>query len=218
MSAPPGWHPQPDGRERWWDGQQWTEHFRDPVAPTQQYGAVEPGYGPPQQTGYNPPPAGYQQQRSGMSGGAKGCLIAAVVFVLLLVVAVVVAFFWFGANVVRSVDDVQQQLDSQGDSAAVVVVTVGEGFDVGSATVEDGWGVADGGGVGQRVEGMDATFGAGVQEPSIFTMTFPGQDGGEVDTLCTATPDGSGGPTAVTCLPLFQAVDAGGEVQVTPRL
>ena len=36
MSAPAGWHPQPDGRERWWDGQQWTEHFRDPAtdAPT----------------------------------------------------------------------------------------------------------------------------------------------------------------------------------------
>jgi hypothetical protein len=31
MSAPPGWHQQPDGRERWWDGQQWTEHFRDPA-------------------------------------------------------------------------------------------------------------------------------------------------------------------------------------------
>ncbi|HET7763291.1 MAG TPA: DUF2510 domain-containing protein [Phycicoccus sp.] len=38
MSAPPGWHLQPDGRERWWDGQQWTDQFRaalpnDPTAP-----------------------------------------------------------------------------------------------------------------------------------------------------------------------------------------
>lgn len=31
MSAPPGWHLQPDGRERYWDGQQWTTEFRDPV-------------------------------------------------------------------------------------------------------------------------------------------------------------------------------------------
>ncbi len=41
MSAPPGWHLQPDGRERWWDGQQWTEQFRDatpsdPTAPPSQ--------------------------------------------------------------------------------------------------------------------------------------------------------------------------------------
>lgn len=26
--APAGWHPQPDGRERYWDGQQWTDQFR----------------------------------------------------------------------------------------------------------------------------------------------------------------------------------------------
>jgi len=27
MSTPAGWYPQPDGRERWWDGYQWTEDF-----------------------------------------------------------------------------------------------------------------------------------------------------------------------------------------------
>lgn len=32
MSAPAGWHLQPDGQERYWDGQQWTEHFRMPLA------------------------------------------------------------------------------------------------------------------------------------------------------------------------------------------
>jgi hypothetical protein len=31
MSAPPGWHLQPDGRERWWDGEQWSDQFRDPL-------------------------------------------------------------------------------------------------------------------------------------------------------------------------------------------
>ena len=30
MSAPAGWHRQADGRERFWDGQQWTDQFRDP--------------------------------------------------------------------------------------------------------------------------------------------------------------------------------------------
>ncbi len=38
MSAPPGWHLQPDGQERYWDGTAWTEEFRaplpdDPTAP-----------------------------------------------------------------------------------------------------------------------------------------------------------------------------------------
>ncbi len=38
MSAPAGWHLQPDGQERFWDGTRWTEEFRaplpnDPTAP-----------------------------------------------------------------------------------------------------------------------------------------------------------------------------------------
>ena len=31
MSAPSGWHLQPDGRERFWDGTQWTDQFRSPA-------------------------------------------------------------------------------------------------------------------------------------------------------------------------------------------
>ncbi|HHX47562.1 MAG TPA: DUF2510 domain-containing protein [Brevibacterium sp.] len=27
----PGWHRQPDGRERFWDGTEWTDQFRDPT-------------------------------------------------------------------------------------------------------------------------------------------------------------------------------------------
>jgi hypothetical protein len=27
MSTPAGWYPQPDGQQRYWDGQQWTEHL-----------------------------------------------------------------------------------------------------------------------------------------------------------------------------------------------
>jgi Domain of unknown function (DUF4429)/Protein of unknown function (DUF2510) len=27
MSSPAGWYPQPDGRQRYWDGELWTEHF-----------------------------------------------------------------------------------------------------------------------------------------------------------------------------------------------
>jgi hypothetical protein len=27
MSTPAGWYPQPDGQQRYWDGQQWTKDF-----------------------------------------------------------------------------------------------------------------------------------------------------------------------------------------------
>jgi hypothetical protein len=32
MSAPAGWHLQPDGQERFWDGSRWTDQFRAPLA------------------------------------------------------------------------------------------------------------------------------------------------------------------------------------------
>jgi hypothetical protein len=32
MSAPAGWHLQPDGQERYWDGTAWTDQFRAPLA------------------------------------------------------------------------------------------------------------------------------------------------------------------------------------------
>ena len=57
MSAPAGWHLQPDGRERFWDGSQWTEQFRmpapsDPTAP--------------------PPPSWAQSGDTGGSGDSGG--------------------------------------------------------------------------------------------------------------------------------------------------
>ena len=33
MSTPAGWYPQPDGQQRYWDGQQWTEDFAPGVLP-----------------------------------------------------------------------------------------------------------------------------------------------------------------------------------------
>ena len=55
MSAPAGWHLQPDGRERFWDGTQWTDQFRatptadlgDPTAPppAPSWASTGEGYG-----------------------------------------------------------------------------------------------------------------------------------------------------------------------------
>ncbi|GAB2626188.1 hypothetical protein GCM10027270_11380 [Nocardioides ginkgobilobae] len=70
--APAGWHLQPDGRERYWDGTQWTAHFRP--GPAQQAPEGQPTYYPdptaqaaqaaqadPAQQGYPQGYAGYQQ-------------------------------------------------------------------------------------------------------------------------------------------------------------
>ncbi|WP_223693664.1 DUF2510 domain-containing protein [Leifsonia poae] len=53
-NVPPGWYPDPSGtgRQRWWDGQQWTTHFAPaasafPVTPAPQPAAAQPTYGQP---------------------------------------------------------------------------------------------------------------------------------------------------------------------------
>lgn len=40
--TPPGWHPQADGRERYWDGTQWTDQFRPAQGPPPEYPAAPP--------------------------------------------------------------------------------------------------------------------------------------------------------------------------------
>jgi hypothetical protein len=129
-TAPPGWHRQPDGRDRFWDGQRWTDEFRDPSdADTAQipldetrgmpaaegggYASQAPGGGSPGGQGPYAPPSSYGDQpyaygegggpladQQRGSGWLKGCLIALLV-VVILVVLVVVA----GALLLRSASD-----------------------------------------------------------------------------------------------------------------
>ena len=42
MSTPAGWYPQEDGRQRYWDGAQWTEHFAPGAAGADAARAAEP--------------------------------------------------------------------------------------------------------------------------------------------------------------------------------
>jgi uncharacterized protein DUF4352/uncharacterized protein DUF2510 len=39
-NTPAGWYPQPDGQQRYWDGQQWTEHFAPGTAQQTQAAAA----------------------------------------------------------------------------------------------------------------------------------------------------------------------------------
>ncbi|PKW26985.1 DUF2510 domain-containing protein [Phycicoccus duodecadis] len=222
MSAPPGWHPQPDGRERWWDGQQWTDHTRDPqVAPLAPAPAAP--YGQAGTTGAWQPP-----QRSGMSGGAKGCLIAVAVLLLLLVVGAVVAVVLFARNVSSAVDDARSSFPSSlptslpsglpsdlPNGGTTTTVRIGEGFPVGGARVEDGWSLGDAGSVGRSIEGMRVT--GSPDQPVFFTLRFTG-GGADAETVCTATGDSTSSSREVTCVPVFGDVPDDSPVEVTSAL
>lgn len=128
MSAPPGWHLQPDGRERFWDGERWTEEFREPSGGDTQQIPVDETRGMPQAQpqsgyaragagGYAPPTAGHRDEYprepyygqggplsdkpGGTPGWLKGCLIALLVIVLLAALAIGVG--WWLVN--RTLDD-----------------------------------------------------------------------------------------------------------------
>jgi hypothetical protein len=125
MSAPAGWYPQPDGRQRYWDGSAWTEHFHgdaqassvtgeEPQASTpiesvptygqeQAYGGQptsgQPTYGQPtygQPTTYGQQPAyGTAPATTGKSGLGKGCLIAGIIGLVILGLVVALAVVVF---------------------------------------------------------------------------------------------------------------------------
>jgi hypothetical protein len=90
MSNPAGWYPQPDGRQRYWDGQQWTDHFapgaQRPV-PTAATGG-EPDRAPFQNEHIAPrsnPPATAPQsvQAPVQSTGSNGLAVAGFVLALI---------------------------------------------------------------------------------------------------------------------------------------
>jgi hypothetical protein len=98
-TTPPGWYPDGQGGQRWWDGTAWTQHTQPPpppVPPQQPAGPTGPPPGaPPQQGGYpqqqwQPGPGGYPQQRQGgISGKLIGIIGGAAVAVIALVVVLV---------------------------------------------------------------------------------------------------------------------------------
>lgn len=141
MSAPPGWHLQPDGRERFWDGERWTEEFREPSGGHTQQIPVDDTQGMPQSQpqsgyaragsgGYAAPPAGHRDtyprepyygqggplsdKPGGTPGWLKGCLIALLIIVVLTAVAIGVG--WWLVN--RAVDDVTGPAPVPGETTA----------------------------------------------------------------------------------------------------
>ena len=49
QSTPPGWYPDGQGGQRWWDGNQWTEHTLPPehVRPARGLRSSRPSPAPP---------------------------------------------------------------------------------------------------------------------------------------------------------------------------
>lgn len=134
MSAPAGWYPTPEGQERYWDGDAWTDQMReatptpDPAAtqvlpqageptvaipPMQQMNPyAAPGLNPYAAPGQQPYGAPGEQAPYGTPGQGtpppkkgKGCLIAGIIVgVLVLIIAALAVWGIFAAK--SKVDEV----------------------------------------------------------------------------------------------------------------
>ena len=128
MSSP-GWYPQPDGQERYFDGEHWTEHQR------------------PAQTPGVPPPG----QPQGMVPGAPPRKSGALKWVL--IIGAIVLLLCFGgfaactAGVIGSADEVVKSIEEgeseSGARAAPVTITEGEAFEVRGFDYAGGWTVGE---------------------------------------------------------------------------
>jgi len=196
--------------------------------PTTGYGAPTSGYGAPgQQWPAQPPP----KERSGL---AAGCLVAAVFGLLLLVAAIIGGVIFVN----RAVDEVNETLPSIFPSGLPtelptdlptgipteglgerIQLEVGDGFDLPRATIDGGWSLeSQGAGVPVvNVRGMKATVTGDGGFPVLFTMSFPTNGGGTVDTVCTASGD-AGATVDVSCVPLFGDVSDATRATVTASL
>jgi hypothetical protein len=169
--APAGWHLQPDGQERYWDGAQWTDHFRPaqqpptqtPMqAPTQaaypdpgsQAYPAEQGY-PAQQQGY-PAQAGYGQGYQGQppvaqkSNTTKIVLIVLGVLILLFVGGCLAVGALVGGAVNEAIETIEEEDSQPGGPDNPLEITEGEAFEVAGFEYDAGWTV-----VGDFVDDAD---------------------------------------------------------------
>lgn len=178
--APAGWHLQPDGRERYWDGTQWTAHFRP--GPAQQAPEGQPTYpdptaqaaqADPAQQGYLQGYAGYQQgypqqgygaaypqqgyapgyqgrPSSGSSNTTKIVLIVIGVLILVLGGGCLAVATLVGGAVNEAVETIEREDSQPGGPDNPLEITEGEAFEVSGFDYDPGWSV-----VGDFVDDAD---------------------------------------------------------------
>jgi|SRR5699024_2674112 len=129
----PGWFPQPDGQERYYDGESWTDDVR-PARP---------------QAAATPPPK--------KSSAWKWILIVGFVVLVLCCGG----FAACSAGVIGTADEVSKSIEAEesesGGPNSAVEITEGEAFEVRGFDYAEGWKLTDGGFGSVDIEGLKVT-------------------------------------------------------------
>lgn len=158
-----GWFPQPDGQERYYDGEDWTDQFRP---------------GRPQGTPSAPPPK--------KSGVWKWVLI--VVFIVLVLCCG--GFAACSAGVIGAADEVSKSIEAEeSESGGVnnaVTITEGEAFDVRGFNYAEGWKISEEYDM-VEIEGLKVTNNRDERDGAIVEIKF--MKGSEIAASVDCTSD-----------------------------
>lgn len=154
MSNNPGWFPQPDGQERYHDGNDWTDQYR----PAQPAGAGAGSYAPPQQQKKN--------------GALKWILITLGALVLFCGGG----FAACSAGVIGAANEVSKSIEAEesevGGTQNALTIEEGKAFDVRGFEYADGWKVADDGLGGTTIEGLKVTNNRDSADTALVEIKF----------------------------------------------
>ncbi len=220
QQTPAGWYPTPDGQQRYWDGNRWTEHVAPgtgtttpaataPTAatPGAPYGTSTPGAthgtGIP---GATPPPK---------KDGALKWVLITIGVVLVLGVGSCVAFVaTVGREVNKAIDSATSlptslgdggdttdpdNSDQSGDRNNPVEITEGTSFDIRGFTYSDGWEITSTP-IGMSIDNLEVTNNRDNQDSALVDIRF--WKGSEVlaSLNCASEPIDPGTTATVTCI------------------
>lgn len=177
----PGWYAQPDGQERYFDGNTWTDQFRPAGPSPQQY-----------QGSQNPPPK--------KGGPLKWILIVG--FALLLCCGG--GFVACSAGVVGAADEANKAIESasseEGGTANAKTITEGKAFEVRDFSYAKGWKVKDDGLGGVTVSGLKVTNNRSDTDGAIVEIKFMKGDEILASVDCTSDQLQPGQTATLSCI------------------
>lgn len=175
MSSPGGF-PQPDGRERYYDGDDWTDHYRE----------AQPAPGPAQA----PPPK--------KSGALKWILI------VLFIVGILCCggFAACTAGVFGAADEVSKSIEAEeseeGGTENAKKITEGEAFEVRGFNYAEGWSVTEEYDM-IEIENLKVTNNRDERDSALVDIKFMKGDEVLASVDCTTDPIQKGQTVTVDC-------------------
>lgn len=179
--SPAGWHPQPDGRERYWDGSQWTDQYRTPDGP------------PPPMPQYQAAPQAKPKKSHTFRNVVLGIVVGSIV-----VVGGCIALIGGAANEVDK--ELKKDANKPGGTDNPLTIVEGKAFEVDGFNYAGGWRIVKDQFGGFDIKNLKVTNNRDDRDSALIEVKF--WKGTEVleSVDCTTDPIQVGATVTLTCL------------------